>query len=98
MPHAYNSSKYFSTLSFETQNPEDTTERIDLNYEPSDRYKKRMQKALDKTKSPLKPEKAINTDGSDLSETHPIEPSVESVNKKPGPEEDTVCCKSCSIF
>ena len=97
LPNPRSDSKFFSRISYETQDPELIAERFDMNYEPSDRYKLKLQKIAEKIKVE-KESPAINTDGTDDSEKSQILKISEDKEKDKVNEEVTPCCKACIII
>lgn len=97
LPNPRSDSKCFSRISYETQDPELIAERFDMNYEPSDRYKLKLQKIAEKIKAE-KESPAINTDGTDDSEKTEVLKKSEDKEKGKANEEVTPCCKTCTII
>lgn len=97
LPNPRSGSKCFSRMSYETQDPGLITERFDMNYEPSDRYKIKIQKISENIHKD-KESPAINTDGTDDDSEKTQTSRIEKKSKNKLESEDTACCKSCNII
>ena len=71
-------------------------ERFDMNYEPSDRYKIKVQKKSEKINKDK--DSPINTDGTDDDSDKTQSSRIEENPNNKVENEDTACCKSCIII